>query len=186
MAEASRARIYEVPGKLQSIEKYLQRPDLFHSVLVDEDYLVVGTHVDESTKKKIILGDYVDFAKLIPRSRVSSEDDHRMEIVNYGGQTFWVPASDKNSVSISNFSRWEQAFRVYSNIYTQYHPGRSSELIQYNHIIHTASLSYQWENVYQYDKEFRLHLSHHPERSWGVILQQAWSMYLKDKISGQG
>ena len=183
VAEASKARIYEVPGKLQTIEKYLEWPDLFHSVLVDEDYLVVGTHVDEATKRKIITGDYVDFSKLIPRNKVSAEDNHRMEIVNYSGQTFWIPASDRNAVVISNFIRWEQAFHVFSNIYTQQYPGHSSELIQYNHIIHTASLTYQWENVYQYDKEFRLHLIRHPECSWGVILQQAWSMYLKDKIS---
>ena len=183
VAEASKACIYEVPGKLQTIEKYLEWPDLFHSVLVDEDYLVVGTHVDEATKRKIITGDYVDFLKLIPRNKVSAEDDHRMEIVNYSGQTFWIPASDGNAFVISNFIRWEQAFRVFSNIYTQQYPGHSSELIQYNHIIHTASLTYQWENVYQYNKEFRLHLIHHPECSWGVILQQAWSMYLKDKIS---
>ena len=32
--------------------------------------------------------------------------------------------------------------------------------------------------------EFRLHMSrHHLNRSWAVILQQAWSMYLKDHIN---
>ena len=128
-------------------------------------------------------GDYVDFSKLLPYNKVSIEDDHRMEMVNYGGQTFWVPASDKNQISISNFSKWEQAFRVFSNIYTQQHQGRASELIQYNHIIHTAFLTFAWDNVYQYDKEFRLHLSRHPEHSWSVILQQAWTMYLKDRVS---
>ena len=104
VAEASKAQIYEVPGKLQMIEKYLEWPDLFHSVLVDKDYLVVGTHVDEATKRKITMGDYVDFSKLIPQNKVSAEDNHRMEIINYGGQTFWIPASDKNTVTISNFS----------------------------------------------------------------------------------
>ena len=33
-----------------------------------------------------------------------------------------------------------------------------------------------------YDKEFRMHVSNFPQRSWAVILQQAWSMYLKDRI----
>ena len=27
-----------------------------------------------------------------------------------------------------------------------------------------------------------MHMSHYPQRSWGVILQQAWSMYLKDRL----
>lgn len=44
---------------------------------------------------------------------------------------------------------------------------------------------YQWDNVYTYDKEFRIHMSHYPQRNWSIILQQAWSMYLNDKISNR-
>ena len=32
-----------------------------------------------------------------------------------------------------------------------------------------------------YDRDFRLHLSRYPHRSWSVILQQAWMMRLKDR-----
>ena len=35
-----------------------------------------------------------------------------------------------------------------------------------------------------YDRDFRLHISRHPERSWGVILHQSWVMRLKDRITG--
>ena len=164
------------------INELLNQHELFHSVMIDEDYLIVRTHVDDTTRRKIIQGEYVDFSKLIPKGRVSVEDDHHMEMVNYDGHMFWVPAADKNSVSINCFSRWEQAFHVYSNIYTKQFPNQSSELIQYNHVIYTASLSFVWDNVYQYDKEFHLHLSRHPARSWSVILQQAWTMYMKDRV----
>ena len=34
-----------------------------------------------------------------------------------------------------------------------------------------------------YDKDFRIHMSKHPERNWGIILQQAWSLRLKDRVS---
>ena len=34
-----------------------------------------------------------------------------------------------------------------------------------------------------YDKEFHIHLSNFPQWNWSIILQQVWSMYLKDKIS---
>ena len=81
---------------------------------------------------------------------------------------------------INSYSKWEQAFRVYSNIYMKFHPERGSELIQYSHIIHTAVLTYSWDNVYLYDKEFRLHMARFPERSWAIILHQAWTMRLKD------
>ena len=105
-----------------------------------------------------------------------------MEIVSRGSATYFVPVSDWDTTAITNFGKWEQAFRVFSNIYTRAYPGKASELIQYNHIIYTASCSYIWDNVYTYDREFRMHISNFPQRSWSVILQQAWSMYLKDRI----
>ena len=33
-----------------------------------------------------------------------------------------------------------------------------------------------------YDREFRRHMEKYPSRSWGVILQQAWTMFLKDHV----
>ena len=41
---------------------------------------------------------------------------------------------------------------------------------------------YSWENVYSYDKEFHHHIARYPYRSWSVILQQTWTMLLKDRI----
>ena len=92
--------------------------------------------------------------------------------------------TDKDSTNISSYIKWEQAFRVFSNIYTSFHPTRGEELIQYNHIIHTASQTFLWDNVYRYDREFCIQMAkHHLNLSWAVILQQAWSMFLKDKVS---
>ena len=176
-AEAAKARLFATPGKDNELNKQ------FHSVMVDEDYLLVASHVDNATLNKIIAGEYVDFARLIPRDRVLQEEDQHLEMIVHGGKTYWVPAGDCDVQSIHNFGRWEQAFRVYSDIYLRSHPSRSTELIQYNHIIHMTSLTYTWENVYSYDKDFRIHISQHPECSWGIILQQAWAMRLKDKIS---
>ena len=97
------------------------------------------------------------------------------------GQTFFVPMQE--NASITNYARWEQAFRVFTDIFTTAHPHKTGELLQYVHIIHTISLTYIWDNVYRYDKDFRLHISQFPQHSWGIILQQSWSMRLKDKIS---
>ena len=65
----------------------------------------------------------------------------------------------------------------FSDIYTRAKPHKSTELIQYSHIIHTTV----WENVYSYDKDFRLHMAENPGRSWAIILQQAWSLHLRDR-----
>ena len=84
--------------------------------------------------------------------------------------------------TINSFARWETAFRVFANIYTTRYPAKAAELLQYSHVIDTASLSYTWENVYYYDREFRIHMSRHLQRNWSVILQQAWNLRLKDKL----
>ena len=149
---------------------------------VDDNYLAIGGHIDHALQQRIIDFEYIDFSRLLPKDRISKAEDHRYELVVRGGSTFFAPVSDRDATTITNFSKWEQVFRIFSNILTMAYPGKVSELIQYNHIIYTASLSYIWDNVYHYDKEFRMHVSKYPQRSWYIILQQAWSMCLKDKL----
>ena len=116
------------------------------------------------------------------------EEEGRMEIVNRNGRTYFIPAQDsrEDHGTISNFSRWEQAFCIFSNIYCSKFPDRALELIQYNHIIHMAALTYTWDNVYLYDRDFRFHITKYPLRSWAVILQQSWMMRLKDRNKSEG
>ena len=151
-----------------------------HSAMVDETYMLVASHLDESIIRKIENSEYVDFIKLIPKDKIVAEDDTELKLVMHEGKTFYVPV--KEIQAISGFSCWEQAFRVFSNIYTQMHPTRATELIQYNHVIHTASLTYIWSNVYAYDQDFRVHISKHPGRSWAILLQQSWSMRLQERL----
>ena len=175
-AENSRARMFDVPGK-----------DLALSAqLIDEDYCMIDSYVDKSFKKKIQNFEYIDFSRLINKNRTVRDDERqRIEIINHNGMSFLSPVANRDSnISINSYGKWEQAFRVYSNILTTRFLGKSPELLQYNHTIHSAAMSYQWDNVYAYDKEFRQHIARHPCRSWSVILQQAWTMLLKDRLKG--
>ena len=149
--------------------------------MIDDKYMLVGAHVDEATYNKIIEGKYVDFGKLIPHDRIAVEEDQRLEMIIKGGKTYWVPATE--TTSISNVIKWEQAFRVYSNIYTKQFPLCASKLIKYNQVIHSISSVYTW--VYSYDKDFHIHMGKNPNRNWSIILQHSWSLRLRDKISQQ-
>ena len=104
-----------------------------------------------------------------------------MQLVNHNGRAYYVPASELDRAEINSLFRWEQAFWVFSDIFTQRFPQKSAKLIQYNHVIHTAVATAAWENVAAYDCEFRKHMARHPLRSWGIILQQAWTVNIKDK-----
>ena len=100
-AEASRVRIFTTSGKgdllIGSVE---HRPPV-----VDENYLVVGNHVDVNTQEKKKNGEYIDFARLVSKDRIGSDDDHRMELVIRGGQTYFVPVSEREVSGISNFNK---------------------------------------------------------------------------------
>ena len=123
-----------------------------HPSFIDNEYCVVAAHVDENLRKRIEEGYYVDFNKLLPKD-VARDEDGILELVYKDGKTYWVLASTVgNNNEISSFAKWEQAFRVYSNIYTAAHPDRATELIQYNHLINTAALTFAWENIYMYDR----------------------------------
>ena len=119
---------------------------LQHSTLVDENYMVISMHLDSALRDKIKKGEYVNFSRLLPKDRLAVNDEPKLQIVNREGQTFFVP-SDHESSGITNFSKWEQTFRIYSNIFSREHPDRAAELIQYNHVIFTAASTYLWDNV---------------------------------------
>ena len=131
-AESSKARMLATKGKdksifmLQGVNDFNplelslghDRTDRQQATVVDENYMVVGAHLDDSIHRKIANHEYVDFLHLLPKDKIMLEEDHRIEIMNRGGSTYFVPVSDRESAgSISSFMKWEQAFRVFSNLH---------------------------------------------------------------------
>ena len=181
-AERSKAQVFDTTGRDMTNSIMCRPMDL---IAMDNDYQMVDTHLDESLKRKILNLEYVDFARLL-KNRSNREDDSRLEFVNKNGMTFLSPVSDREGLQISSHGRWEQAFRVFSNVLTTKFPHKAPELLQYAHTISTVSSAYIWENIYAYDKEFCHHIEWHPTRAWNVILQQAWTMLLKDRLRSDG
>ena len=77
-----------------------------HSTIVDEDYLVVAAHIDDTLNCRIRAGEYVDFTRLLPWDRVQMEQDNRLQILNFNGQLSCAPVNETN-VTITSFARWE-------------------------------------------------------------------------------
>ena len=97
-AEKAKARIFATPGKDANVNNYSLTP----TAMVDEGYIVVGTHLDQQLIDKIVKGEYIDFGKLIPRDCVLSEEDSKLELVIRNGKTFWTPVSP--TTNVSNFN----------------------------------------------------------------------------------
>ena len=185
-AKIAKVKMLQVAGKTTPynaiFSKELEGKLLLHSVIVNEEFTLVGAHVNDITKAKIILGNYVDFSQLIAKDRVM-ENDNRMEFVTKNGQMYLALVEDREGTIINSFPKWEQVFRVFTAIYVERFPHRTKELIQYNHVIHSAVLSFIWDNVYGYDEDFRMYMAKHPGCSWGVILQQLWTLRIRDRFS---
>ena len=170
-AEQAKARIYEVPGKsdTSSLLGGKSVNEMIHSMIVDETYSIMVSHIDDTLRRKIVNDEFVDFVRLLPKSRPNLiEDEERglQQVVAKGGMMYCLRPGERldgNKSPISSFNKWGQAFRIFTRIYTEVKPKKAPELTQYSYIIRSASLSYPWENVYAYDKDFRYHLSENPE-----------------------
>ena len=132
---------------------------LVGSGVSDDDFFHLTCHIDTALKSKIEKGEYVDLDRLLPKEnnffsgRVNYSNETKLEWVQSEGSTYLVLA--KNASKINCFRQWEQAFRMYATIYCTTHPNRAREIWQYVSVINTASMAYNWENVYNYDMVFR-------------------------------
>ena len=98
-SEANKARLYTTPGNPPiQFNPAVNWPlvsglvnNTQSAMSVDENYLVIRAHVEPSLQQKIVNIEYIDFARLIPKSKVTrSDDDHRMELVSCGGLTYFL------------------------------------------------------------------------------------------------
>ena len=145
-AEQFRALINEQP-KGRSLSS------LHDNGLSDDEFFHITCLVYSSLRGKIESGDFVKLEKLLPKSKYKSAEG-KIELVNRNGSTYFVP-SESGANRISGVRRREQAFRVYTAIYSAANPHRAAEIWQYIHIINTAAASYILENVSSYDYTFR-------------------------------
>ena len=149
-SEKLKAHMYEVQGKYEQLNSV-------SVAQIDQDYQIIDAHIEEGIKRKIQNYEFIELGKLLCKQK--GGDDQRMEIVNCNGFIYLSPISEREQVQINSYNKWEQGFRVYCNALTAKYPHKTTELLQYNHTIHTVSASYHWENVAAYDREFRQHIA---------------------------
>ena len=93
-AEASKAHVVATSGELALQPRF---NSYLHSAFVDEQYLAMESHVEDSLRKKIENNEYIDFARLLPRDCISLDEDQRMELINRNGMSFWSPVMDREN-----------------------------------------------------------------------------------------
>ena len=74
-AEASKARILTTPGMVPNDNFRGNVERRGYSSLVDNNYIVVGAHIDGNLRDRIKKGEYVDFARLLPRDKIANDEN---------------------------------------------------------------------------------------------------------------
>ena len=96
-AENAKAKMFRTPGKDANEIEILR--SMLQALLVDEKYLMVGSHVDDTIKRKIMNNEYIDFARLLSRDRAGMEEDAPMKMVNRNGVCCYVPVKEGGGIT---------------------------------------------------------------------------------------
>ena len=182
-AEKFKATMVRPKGWLSSIK---ENP-YYEGGIEDNQFIQVISHVDEQLVLKIEQGEYVDLRKLRISYKLKQNESQRygFQIKNDDGNSYLVPTSDEGEQKINHACRFEQAFRVYTTIYTTANPDRAPEIWQYVDTINRAATTYLWENVVAYDFQFRHLMAKNPRRSWNCTCTEMWNLTLLAPLSGR-
>lgn len=142
--------------------------------LVLADLLIDGCTLDSKIKNKILEGDYVELASVLPT----------ME--NYVPSTnINVDKSANNALSItstrirkvSNIFEWLQAFHIYASVYTEKFPLAAPQMFSYaNRIMSMASDQSLGGFIWRvYDEQFRKLKALMPNLQWHIRDEQILS-----------
>lgn len=152
----------------------------------DLEFSALTSHVDRTLVDKIN-NNVVDFelCRLLPKvkkfkSGVTTE--RRLQMLNRDGYSFLVAGEEKEFQLIDSFHKWQEAFRIFADLYEASHPGRSRELNQYAFRIEDASKYFVWDNVAAYDQKFREFVTRFPTRKWSVVHYESWITMLKEPV----
>ena len=144
----------------------------------DDEFFYTNCHIDSVIREKIKLGKFVELEKLLVRRKGSRpKSEQKLDIISKDGVTSITSTEDRES-RITNIHKWDQAFRVYTTIYTKANPERGAEIWQYIDTIHRASRTFNWDSVAEYDYCFRQLMAEYPQRSWSQIYTQMWNLTL--------
>lgn len=144
----------------------------------DAQHKTLGSHIDKALKLKCMRGEFVDLERLLPRRKRSVRERKQLTLVSEeGGRPRFVEEDD--GTVINSYRKWEAAFEVYASLYVRVNPGRADELYNYKHLIRDRANDYIWDNVYDYDIDFRDHMDEHPDRMWSEMLVKEWTRHMK-------
>ena len=129
-------------------------------------------------KEKIISGEFIDLATLLPKAMFlgSIEPETSKSLTAHLTPTgndlsVWPQPSSKK---ISSFVSWMEAWNIYLAIIINHSPARAPQLVAYQRIITSASIHYPLSAWLNYDVQFRTLAALDPLIRWDIRHTDLW------------
>ena len=132
-----------------------------------------------SLEEKILRGEYVDFALLLPDSLTHPQAPNlqfRLEDSSPGSAGTPITMVCKKKPVIDSFHKWVDAFTTFMLVVVNTYPGRAAELIKYLQIISRAEAKFRGLTWGHYDEQFRRHAAHDLSLTWGLVDLELWTV----------
>ena len=135
--------------------------------------------VDRNMEDKILRGEYVDLALLLPDNLYQSQAPDiqlRLDDSSAGPMGSPVTMVRKRKPVIDSFQKWLEAYMVYMLVIVTAYPRRALELIKYQQIISRAVTKFKGLAWLSYDQQFRRRASSNLSLQWDKVDLELWTV----------
>ena len=140
--------------------------------IVQSVHSFLGSHVSQTNRTKIVSGQYIDLAIL---SENTNSENNDKQVVLIDGV---LSTKEKTKQTIHTIEKWTDVFIVYISIYTSAHPEKYQALLKYMHIVRLGASRINGLGWKTYDEQFRLKMGIDPVKSWEIVNQELWLLYM--------
>ena len=138
---------------------------------------ILSHHVTKSHKSKIWEGQYdLDLGFLLDKSVARLSEDQPYQLIESKNDLKFSKTPAK--IKIENWTSWNKAWRIFTEIAAQKDPLLAIDLVQYAGLLNNLIGKFDFQAVYDYDVAFRQQQVETPA-PWFVIDTQLWSIHLQ-------
>ncbi|XP_068725526.1 uncharacterized protein [Montipora capricornis] len=135
--------------------------------------------VDRNLEDRILRGEYVDLALLLPESLNEPQTPElqlRLDDSALGPMGSPVTMVRKRRPTIDSFQKWLDAYTAFMLVLVAAYPRRALELIKYQQIISRAVTKFKGMAWYSYDQQFRRRAAYNLSISWDTVDLELWTV----------
>nr|XP_034966506.1 uncharacterized protein LOC118082785 [Zootoca vivipara] len=143
-------------------------PDVKKSTFASSDF-ILGNHLSNKKRNKILNGDYVDIFTLLPPAKMKGKGEKKPA---YGKRKYREPRAERT------FENWLDGFQIYMGTIVACYPKRAMHLLAYMaHVRRAYALAGEGPALL-YDEDFRRNASLLSSTRWDLRDQNFWGEHV--------